>query len=168
MKRKRSARSAVWHTLIEAKTRQRRRVEAEINAAQQAVADAQAAAEDRQHTCNLAHDRLRGHVSRMDALIAAPMLLADAYLRYDAFRGELDDAVVQAEQAVAAAHAAVAEREAELQARRQALARLDAMLEQCRKTAQRIDQQEATERELATEEEAVEAILSRARPHASH
>ncbi len=159
-------RSHVWHTLIEAKTRQRRRVEAEITLAQQAVADAQAAAEDSEEACERAHDRLRGHVERMDALIAAPVLLADAYLRYDAFRGELDDAVVQAEQTVAAAHAAVAEREAELQARKQALARLDAMLDQCRKTAQRIDQQEATERELATEEEAVEAILARPRPRA--
>ncbi|MGN5354450.1 hypothetical protein ACQ4P5_20860 [Ralstonia sp. L16] len=43
MKRKRSA---VWHTLIEAKTRQRRRVEAEIAAARQAVAEAQATAQD--------------------------------------------------------------------------------------------------------------------------
>ena len=159
-------RSHVWHTLIEAKTRQRRRVEAEITLAQQAVADARAAAEDSEAACERAHDRLRGHVERMDALINAPVLLADAYLRYDAFRGELDDAVVQAEQTVAAAHAAVAEREAELVARRQALARLDAMLDQCRKTAQRIDQQEATERELATEEEAVEAILARPRPRA--
>ena len=159
-------RSHVWHTLIEAKTRQRRRVEAEITLAQQAVADARAAAEDSEEACERAHDRLRGHVERMDALINAPVLLADAYLRYDAFRGELDDAVVQAEQTVAAAHAAVAEREAELVARRQALARLDAMLDQCRKTAQRIDQQEATERELATEEEAVEAILARPRPRA--
>ncbi|CAJ0692902.1 hypothetical protein LMG19083_03667 [Ralstonia psammae] len=160
-------RSHVWHTLIEAKTRQRRRVEAEITLAQQAVADAQNAAEESQDACERAHDRLRGHIRRMDALISAPVLLADAYLRYDAFRGELDDAVVQTEQAVAAAHAAVAEREAELQARRQALARLDAMLDQCRKTAQRIDQQDATERELATEEEAVEAILARPRPQAA-
>ncbi|KHK49853.1 type III secretion protein [Ralstonia sp. A12] len=156
-------RSHVWHTLIEAKTRQRRRVETEINAAQQAVADALAALQDRVRACERAHDRLRAHVSRTDALIAAPVLLADAYLRYDAFRGELDNMVMQAERAVAAAHAAVAEREAELQARRQALARLDAMLEQCRKTAERIDQQDATERELATEEEAVEALLARAR-----
>ena len=141
-------------------------MEAEITLAQQAVADARAAAEDSEAACERAHDRLRGHVERMDALINAPVLLADAYLRYDAFRGELDDAVVQAEQTVAAAHAAVAEREAELVARRQALARLDAMLDQCRKTAQRIDQQEATERELATEEEAVEAILARPRPRA--
>jgi type III secretion system HrpB7-like protein len=164
MKRKRSA---VWHTLIDAKTRQRRRVEAEISAAQQALADAQAAAQDSEHARERAQERLRAHMVRMDALIAAPMLQAEAYLRYDAFRGELDDAVVQAEQAAAAAHAAVAEREAELQARRQALARLDAMLDQCRKTAQRIDQQDATERELATEEEAVEAILARPRPRAS-
>lgn len=164
MKRKRSA---VWHTLIEAKTRQRRRVEAEIGVAQQALAEAQAAAQDSEDACERAHERLRSHIGRMDQLIAAPVLLADAYLRYDAFRGELDDAVVQAEHHVAAAHAAVAEREAELKARRQALARLDAMLDQCRKTAERIDQQEATERELATEEEAVEAILVRPRPRAA-
>ncbi|WP_426400613.1 flagellar FliJ family protein [Ralstonia sp. R-29] len=159
-------RSHVWHTLIEAKTRQRRRVEAEITLAQQAVADAREAVAESEHACELAHDRLRGHIQRMDALIAAPVLLADAYLCYDAFRGELDDAVVQAEQTVAAANAAVAEREAELVARKQALARLDAMLDQCRKTAERLDQQDATERELATEEEAVEAILARPRPRA--
>jgi len=165
MKRKRSA---VWHTLIEAKSRQRRRVEAEICMAQQAVVDAQAAAQDSRQACDMARDRLRGHMARMNSMIASPVLSADAYLQHDAFRGQLDDAVLQAEQAVAAAHAAVAEREAELQARRHALARLDAMLEQCRKTAQRIDQQEETQRELATEEEAVEAILARPRPHAMH
>ncbi len=42
------------------------------------------------------------------------------------------------------------------------------MLERCRETADRLDRKEDAERELATEEEAVEAILARARYTTTH
>ncbi|ALF90363.1 MULTISPECIES: type III secretion protein HrpB7 [Ralstonia solanacearum species complex] len=166
MKRKR--RSSVWRALIEAKTRERRRVEADIEAAQAALAEAQAAVEARQDAQRQAEQRLDAHLRSMDDLTTGSALTAQAYLQYDAYRVVLDDAVAQAEQAVAAAQGVVAEREAALQAQRRRLARLDAMLERCRETADRLDRKEDTELELATEEEAIEAIVARARYTTTH
>ncbi|OAI59600.1 type III secretion protein [Ralstonia solanacearum] len=166
MKRKR--RSSVWRALIEAKTRERRRVEADIEAAQAALAEAQAAVEARQDAKRQAEQRLDAHLRSMDDLTTGASLTAQAYLQYDAFREQLDGAVAQAEQAVAAAQGVVAEREAALQAQRRRLARLDAMLDHCRETADRLDRKEDTELELATEEEAIEAIVARARYTTPH
>lgn len=166
MKRKR--RSSVWRALIEAKTRERRRVEADIEAAQAALAEAQTAVEARQDALRQAEQHLDDHLRSMDDLTTGPSLTAQAYLQYDAYRTQLEGGVGQAEQAVAAAQGVVAEREAALQAQRRKLARLDAMLERCRETADRLDRKEDAERELATEEEAVEAILARIRYTTTH
>lgn len=161
----RSSRGAsVWRALIAIKSRQRRRIDSEAAAARQALTQARALAGEREQAAEQAGQRLHRHRLVIDELMGADALSVRAYLQHEAFAEQLERDLAQARQAAMVAATAVAEREAELDILLRALARLDAMLEQCHKTAQRLEADEASRRELAAEEEAVEALLARARP----